>query len=126
VPSAIEDCARVRTVRGLGRTGGNALELEAVLFRDGSASRAVCTGGRRAGPAEDCGGVHAYELIAAATDSTNPDHAEPALELSRFFGDVDAGAVATTPFELTSESLACRIVVTVMLSPSSSGGVFRR
>jgi hypothetical protein len=73
------------------------LELEAVLSRDGSAPRAVCTGGRRAGPAEDCGGVHGYELIAAATDPANPDHADAAFELSRFFGDIDAAAVAPIP-----------------------------
>jgi hypothetical protein len=52
------------------------IKLEAVLSCDDHALRAVCTRGRRPGPAEDCGGVYAYELIAAATDLDDPDHAE--------------------------------------------------
>jgi hypothetical protein len=42
------------------------IKLEAVSARPDPAPRAVCTDGRRDGPAEDCGGVYAYQLITAA------------------------------------------------------------
>lgn len=48
------------------------IKLEAILPRDGSARQAVCTAGRRPSPPEDCGGVHGYEEIVAATGSAHP------------------------------------------------------
>jgi hypothetical protein len=75
------------------------LRLEAVLARE--APRAVCTAGRRPGPAEDCGGVGGYELLAAATDPTNPDHAEACFEYARMFGpDADPTGWEPTPFDI--------------------------
>src|SRR5215471_392401 len=50
-------------------------------------NRAVCVAGRRDGPAEDCGGVYAYELISAATDPGNPDHVDAVAEFDRFYGE---------------------------------------
>lgn len=76
------------------------INLEAIRDRERSCSRAVCTGGRRHGPAEDCGGVLGYELAAAATDLTHPDPAAVAAEFVRVFGDdVDPAVFATTPFD---------------------------
>jgi hypothetical protein len=76
------------------------IRLEAVLHREGYAPRAVCTDGRRPGPAEDSGGVGAYELRVAATDPARPDHADAVAEFARMFGDdLDPGAFATTPFD---------------------------
>lgn len=77
------------------------LKLEAVLDREEGSPRAVCTGGRRDGPAEDCGGVGGYELIAAATEPTDADHAGAAAEFARFYGDdIDPASFdATTPFD---------------------------
>ena len=50
------------------------IKLEAVLPRRDSGPVAVCVAGRRDGPAEDCGGVYAYELTCAATDPGEPGH----------------------------------------------------
>src|SRR5215813_12066517 len=69
-----------------------------VLPRPDAGPRAVCVAGRRDGPAEDCGGVYAYELISAATDPGNPDHADAVAEFERFYGE-PAGpeSLRTTP-----------------------------
>jgi Plasmid pRiA4b ORF-3-like protein len=94
------------------------IKLEAVLPRHDSGPKAVCVAGRRDGPAEDCGGVYAYELISAATDPGNPDHADAVLELDRFFGDsVDQEDMRTTPFDIDeiNETLAG-------LAPQGGGG----
>lgn len=77
------------------------ITLEAVMDRQDSAPRALCTGGRRLGPAEDCGGVHGYELIVAATDPTHADHREAAAEYAHFFGsDADPKLYRPTQFDL--------------------------
>lgn len=55
------------------------LELESVLSGKAGAPRAVCTGGHRDGPAEDCGGVHGYELIVGAAGYLPPVHVEAAV-----------------------------------------------
>lgn len=76
------------------------LKLEQVLARDARAARAFCTGGRRDGPPEDCGGIGSYELICAATDPGNPDHADAIVELKQIYGDdFDPAAMRTTPFD---------------------------
>src|SRR5262249_55361201 len=77
------------------------IKLEAVLPRRDSGPRAVCVAGRRDGPAEDCGGIYAYELISAATDPGNPDHADAVAEFERFYGE-SAGpeSMRTTPFDI--------------------------
>ncbi len=75
------------------------MKLDAVLPRTDAAS-AVCTGGRRPGPPEDCGGVYAYEIIAASIDVTSSDHAERATEFTELFGtDVDPERFEFTPFD---------------------------
>ena len=76
------------------------IRLEAVSRQDHSAPRAICTGGRRPGPAEDCGGVYGYELIASATDPTHPDHPDAVAEFGRFYGnDVGPRGFYVTPFD---------------------------
>ena len=77
------------------------IKLEAVSARPDPARRAVCTDGRRNGPAEDCGGVYAYQLITEATDPANPDHTDAVAEFERVFGgDIDPGAIGTTRFDI--------------------------
>src|SRR5215470_9988105 len=80
-----------------------------VLPRPDAGPRAVCVAGRRDGPAEDCGGIYAYELISAATDPGNPDHADAVAEFDRFYGESAAPeSMRTTPFDINeiNETLA--------------------
>jgi hypothetical protein len=78
------------------------IRLEAVLPRSEPAPLAVCTGGRRPGPPEDCGGVEGYELIVAATDPDNPGHAAAVAELRHRYGDgIHFEAFRITPFDVT-------------------------
>jgi Plasmid pRiA4b ORF-3-like protein len=60
---------------------------------------AVCTDGRRRGPAEDCGGTHIYQLVEEATDPGNARAADAAAELSEIFGsEVDIEAMIGTDY----------------------------
>lgn len=87
------------------------IELEAILPRDDTAPRAVCTKARRDGPPEDCGGVYGYELITAAADPTHPDHAELTAEFRRCFGgDVDPLEFVTTPCDLQEINAALEAI----------------
>ncbi len=74
--------------------------LEAVLppMAQGS-GLAVCTDGRRRGPAEDCGGTHIYQLVEEATGPGNARAADAAAELSEIFGsEVDIEAMIGTDY----------------------------
>jgi len=74
--------------------------LEAVLqpAAQGSAL-AVCTDGRRRGPAEDCGGAYIYELVEAAADPGSARAADAAAELAEIFGsDIDIEALVGTDY----------------------------
>jgi pRiA4b ORF-3-like protein len=77
------------------------LTLEAVHPRDEGVPKAVCTEGERGAPAEDCGGVYTYELISAAIDPANPNHAFAVIEFAETFGDqVDPRDYSPTPFDI--------------------------
>ncbi len=77
------------------------IRLEAVVCHEDPAPRAICTAGRRPGPAEDCGGVYGYELIAAAIDPTHANHADAVAEYARCFGDdADPARFSPTTFDL--------------------------
>ncbi len=62
------------------------IRLEAVAGRDPGAPRATCTGGRRAAPPEDCGGIHAYDEMVSdpgsgVDDAFDPHDVDEALNL---------------------------------------------
>lgn len=49
--------------------------VEKVLARDETATYPRCTGGRRAAPPEDCGGISGYaDLLAILADPSHPEH----------------------------------------------------
>ncbi|MBS4729748.1 plasmid pRiA4b ORF-3 family protein [Mycobacterium sp. SM1] len=77
------------------------IRLEAVLDRYESTPRSICTGGRRPAPAEDCGGIGGYALLAAATDPAHPDHAAVLAEYAELYGpDADPYGWAPKPFDV--------------------------
>lgn len=82
------------------------IKLEAVRARDASSvgkarsPRAVCVGGRRDGPPEDCGGVYGFELLAAVADPAHHWHAEAVAQFARDFGDeADPGEFPLSHFD---------------------------
>ena len=100
------------------------IKLEIVTARQDPLQRAICTGGRRDGPAEDCGGAYSYELITAATDPANPDHADAVADFAQIFGDdIDPGAIGTTRFDLDqiNEALAASFPATGTSAGTSAG-----
>lgn len=77
------------------------IRLEAVLPREESAPRVICTGGRQPSPAEDCGGVGGYALLVAATDPSHPDHAAACAEYAEWYGpETDPHDWAPIPFDI--------------------------
>lgn len=53
------------------------IEIERVFDESPVASLPACTGGRRAAPPEDCGGVWGYErLLGILADPSHPEHAD--------------------------------------------------
>jgi len=77
------------------------IALETAQPRASGVPLAACTGGRRSGPAEDCGGVYGYEVIEAAVNADGRDEAGAAADFAAMFGaDVDITALAGTPFDI--------------------------
>lgn len=74
------------------------IALEDISPAGPDAPVAVCTAGRRPGPPEDCGGVHGYELVVAASDPSHKDHAAACAEFERMYGFGPASDM-TTPFD---------------------------
>ena len=69
--------AKFRYTYDLGDDWVHDILVEKVLDPDPSTSGPRCTGGRRAAPPDDCGGIWGYqELIEILTDPTHPEHDE--------------------------------------------------
>jgi Plasmid pRiA4b ORF-3-like protein len=85
------------------------IKLEAVVPPRRDGPRAVCMGGRRDGPAEDCGGIQAYELICAVIDPGHPAHAGAVAEFRAGYGEAaDLEGLRPTPYDIggINETLA--------------------
>jgi len=66
--------SRVRYVYDFGDDWDHEITVEKLLDR-GDVAYPRCTGGRRAAPPDDCGGIWGYdELVVILTDPTHPDH----------------------------------------------------
>ncbi|HEX5540765.1 MAG TPA: plasmid pRiA4b ORF-3 family protein [Micromonospora sp.] len=69
--------SKIRYLYDFGDNWEHEIVVEKVLDRDKAASYPRCTGGRRAGPPEDCGGVWGYaHLVEVLSDPTHPEHAD--------------------------------------------------
>ena len=85
------------------------IALEAVLPRSAGAPRAACIACRRRGPAEDCGGAHAYELIEAAADPRHPGRADAAASFAGMFGsEADIAEMTGNAFDMDEINAALR------------------
>jgi hypothetical protein len=69
---------KIRYIYDFGDDWQHEILVEKVLERDPATSvLPLCTGGRRAAPPEDCGGIWGYaELMELVADPRNPDHQE--------------------------------------------------
>jgi len=84
-----------------GDSWDHVIELEGTLPRDGTAPRAVCLGGERGAPPEDCGGLEGYELVSAAADADHPDHRDARAEFEENYGgQFDAVSHGPAPFQV--------------------------
>jgi hypothetical protein len=67
--------SRLRYTYDFGDEWVHDILVEKALDRDQAATYPRCTGGRRAAPPEDCGGIWGYaELVEVLNDSTDPEH----------------------------------------------------
>jgi hypothetical protein len=79
-PVALEQVApgagsKIRYTYDFGDDWEHDIVVEKVLDLDPAASYPRCTGGRRAAPPEDCGGVWGYaELLEILADPAHPEH----------------------------------------------------
>jgi Plasmid pRiA4b ORF-3-like protein len=67
--------SKLRYIYDFGDNWEHDLLVERVFDRDQTATYPRCTGGRRAGPPEDCGGIWGYaELVDSLSDPADPEH----------------------------------------------------
>ncbi|MGH3903482.1 MAG: plasmid pRiA4b ORF-3 family protein [Pseudonocardiaceae bacterium] len=67
--------SKIRYTYDFGDDWEHDILVEKVLDRDETATYPRCTGGRRAAPPEDCGGIWGYgDLVEVLADPAHPDH----------------------------------------------------
>jgi Plasmid pRiA4b ORF-3-like protein len=100
---APEAGSKVRYTYDFGDDWNHDILVEKILDRDPSATYPRCTGGRRAAPPEDCGGIWGYaDLVEILNDPTDPEH-EERLE---WLGLDDAADFAPDRFDAAEVSRA--------------------
>jgi hypothetical protein len=66
---------KIRYTYDFGDDWAHDIVVEKVLDRDATLTYPLCTGGRRAAPPEDCGGIWGYhELVEVVADARHPEH----------------------------------------------------
>jgi hypothetical protein len=78
------------------------LTLEVEDIDDGHVppGRATLLEGAGASPPEDCGGIHGYRMIVAASDPAHPDHRQALAEVGEWWGrEVAPGELGLVPFD---------------------------
>lgn len=75
------------------------IQLEDVQPGTPHGSRALCVDGEGPALAEDCGGVHGYDLLVAATDPGHVRHDQARAEYTQVFGEEADPAAFTIPFD---------------------------
>jgi hypothetical protein len=81
------------------------LTLEVEDIEDGHVppGRAASWGGAAANPPEDCGGIHGYRMMVAASDPAHPDHRQALLEVGEWWGrEVASDELGLVPFDATA------------------------
>ena len=80
------------------------LEVEDLVDGHVPPGRARLLEGAGAGPPEDCGGIHGYRMIVAASDATHPDHRQARADVAQMWGEEvaqrDLGVVPFDPVPL--------------------------
>jgi hypothetical protein len=95
--------SKIRYTYDFGDDWEHEILVEKVLDRDETASYPRCTGGRRAAPPEDCGGVWGYaDLVEVLADPAHPEH-EDRLE---WLGLDDAAEFDPADFDATAVNQA--------------------
>ncbi len=68
---------KIRYTYDFGDDWAHEIVVEKILDRDPALTYPRCTGGRRAAPPDDCGGIWGYqELVEVLADSRHPEHRE--------------------------------------------------
>ena len=88
---------KVRYTYDLGDNWEHDIVAEKVLAPDPAMAHPRCTGGKRAAPPDDCGGIWDYEeLVEVLADPAHPEH-EERLE---WLGMADASEFAPEAFDV--------------------------
>ena len=101
------------------------LEVEDIVDGSVPPGRAALVEGDGAGPPEDCGGIHGYRLIVAASDPAHPDHRRALSEVAELWGDEvaqrDLGLVAFDPAAIDARLQALDLAASAP-TPARIGG----
>ncbi|MQA07989.1 MAG: plasmid pRiA4b ORF-3 family protein [Pseudonocardiaceae bacterium] len=69
--------SKIRYTYDFGDSWDHEIQVEKVLDREDAENHPRCTGGRRAAPPEDCGGIASYAyLVEILADPSHPEHEE--------------------------------------------------